>query len=367
MAASVPILATALMISGYGMRDVAALMLTASLVVCGLLLDTGTLVGVAVLTAACAAGMNAVEAYGLLPRAPGPFPWLRQSLDAAIIVGVTALGVRLIAERLRRSYEALRRDQAALRRSEERYRSLIELAADAICIRAEDGTILEANGRACELTGYARDELIGRTARVALRALRSAASPFDGTRAGRAARSWSPSTPLSRRDGSTVPVEISSRRMPDGTLPVHPARRQRAAPRRGRSARARGPSAAVAEDGGDRPPGRRRRPRLQQPADGDHRQPDARDARRAERRAGVPLAARGGQRRLAGGRADAPAARLRPRAGERSAARRPADGRRGHPADARAVDRRGRRAADDAAQRTAASRSWTRGRSSRCC
>ncbi len=216
MAASVPLLATALMISGYGMRDVAALMLTASLVVFGVLLDTGTLAGVAVLTAACVAGMNAADAYGLLPPEPGPFPWLRQSLDAAIIIGVTALGVRLVAEGLRRSYEALRRDQAALRRSEQRYRGLIELAADAICIRAADGTILDANGRAAELTGYTHEELVGRNAEALC-------VPVDGRTAAFTCEArdcdevLTAEHTLRRRDGTPLPVEISSRRMPDGT------------------------------------------------------------------------------------------------------------------------------------------------------
>jgi two-component system, cell cycle sensor histidine kinase and response regulator CckA len=216
LAASVPVLATALMLVGYGMRDVAALLLTASLVVCGLLLDAATLAGVALLTAACAAGMNAAEAYGLLPTPQAPFPWLRQSLDASIIVGVTALGVRLIAVRLRQSYEALRRDQAALRRSEERYRSLIELAADAICIRAEDGTVLEANSRASELTGYARDQLIGRNAEALCAPADPRPSPFDH-RAQQDGEILVAEHDLRRQDGSAVPVEVSSRRMPDGT------------------------------------------------------------------------------------------------------------------------------------------------------
>ena len=41
------LLATALMLVGYGMRDVASLMLTASLVVCGILLDGRTLAAAA--------------------------------------------------------------------------------------------------------------------------------------------------------------------------------------------------------------------------------------------------------------------------------------------------------------------------------
>jgi len=160
--------------------------------------------------------MNVAEAYGLLPIPPGPFPWLRQSLDAVLIVGLTALGVRLVAERLRGSYEALRRDQAALRRSEERSRSLIELAADAICIHAEDGTILEANSRSLELTGYRRDELIGRSAEALSEPSDPRPSPFHHSTQQRG-EVLVAEHDLRRLDGSRVAVEVSSRRMPDGT------------------------------------------------------------------------------------------------------------------------------------------------------
>jgi PAS domain S-box-containing protein len=49
----------------------------------------------------------------------------------------------------------------ALRESERRWRSLVEQASDAILVARYDGPFVEVNSRACEMTGYTRDELLG--------------------------------------------------------------------------------------------------------------------------------------------------------------------------------------------------------------
>ncbi len=57
---------------------------------------------------------------------------------------------------------AEKRSGEALRQSERDYRQLFESAHDAILIiEAGDGAVLEANQRACELYGYAHEELVG--------------------------------------------------------------------------------------------------------------------------------------------------------------------------------------------------------------
>lgn len=55
----------------------------------------------------------------------------------------------------------LQRTIDALRASEQRYRSLFEHASDAIFIGGRDGRLVEANRRACELTGYTPMQLRG--------------------------------------------------------------------------------------------------------------------------------------------------------------------------------------------------------------
>ncbi len=213
LAASLPLLATALMLTGYGMRDVASLILPASLVVCGLLIDGKTLAGVAVLTMLCIAVVIAAESQDLLLAWPGPFPYLRQVLDAMVIVGLTAMGVGLVSEHLRRSYALLLRDEAALRTSEERYRSLIDLAADAIYTCAADGTILEANRRASELSEHPAGELIGRHAASLYEPLGLSSTAREQLAGGETVVE---ERELRRRDGTTVRVEVSFKRMPDG-------------------------------------------------------------------------------------------------------------------------------------------------------
>ena len=55
--------------------------------------------------------------------------------------------------------------EEALRAASERYRALFEQASDPILIRTVDGALLDANARACELLGYAREELVGQRER----------------------------------------------------------------------------------------------------------------------------------------------------------------------------------------------------------
>ena len=119
-----------------------------------------------------------------------------------------------------------------------------------------------------------------------------------------------------------------------------PAGRARALPRRDRAAAARGAARPGGEDGGDRAARRRRRARLQQPADRDlglHGDPA-----RQGRRAGPRAARRDRPRRRAGGRPHAPAARLQPPPGAAPARARPQRDRGRHGADGAADHRRRR-------------------------
>jgi PAS domain S-box-containing protein len=201
--------------SGEAFHDVASLMLPASLVVCGLLLDRASLAFVTAVTIGAAAAVAWAESRGLPPATPRSFG--HDLLDATLILGITSVGVGLMSDQLRRGLARSRRDEAELRRSEERYRGLIELAADAILIGRSDGVVTEVNRRACELTGYDRESLLGlrmerlfsreELARVPLRyeSLGSRGAPLVVERE------------LLRRDGSALPVEMSSKRMPDGS------------------------------------------------------------------------------------------------------------------------------------------------------
>ena len=101
-----------------------------------------------------------------------------------------------------------------LQGSEERYRRLFEESSDAIFIHDLDGKILDVNGRACEMLGYGRDELMEmdiaslhptgeiETSRKALQTiLEREAVRFESK--------------FQRADGETIDVDISSRALGD--------------------------------------------------------------------------------------------------------------------------------------------------------
>jgi PAS domain S-box-containing protein len=103
--------------------------------------------------------------------------------------------------------------------SDDKYRILVEQASDGIAIYDKDGRLMEVNTRACEVLGYSREELIGRNvsdliapenlAEMPLRyeALRSG-QPLLGERV------------LVRKDGTSIPVELSARMLSDGRYQV---------------------------------------------------------------------------------------------------------------------------------------------------
>jgi PAS domain S-box-containing protein len=215
LAVSLPVFAGTLMItSGHGLRDVSVLIMPASLILCGLLLDRLTLVAVTLLTAVCTTAPILAEARGWLPRPTAAHPEA-DVVDAAIILLVTSLGVGLVAGRLRESHARLRRQEAELRASEALYRGLVDLAADAILVSGRGVGIVEANHRAAELTGQSREELLGTAIETLFGPAELARAPlrYDLADQGRILVT---DRVLTRKDGTRVPVETSSRRMPDG-------------------------------------------------------------------------------------------------------------------------------------------------------
>jgi len=124
--------------------------------------------------------------------------------------GFVALSALLIYTVVRRELGARERAEAALTSSEERYRTLVELASDAIIVvDAETGLIIDANRKAGELVGLSREKLVGthqldlhpaaereRCRGIFEEAIRKGALLVE-------------SGCLSHRDGRTLPVEIS--------------------------------------------------------------------------------------------------------------------------------------------------------------
>lgn len=103
-----------------------------------------------------------------------------------------------------------RRTEQALRENEESFRHLVENLHDGIIVAAADGSHLYANRRACEITGYSAEEI----AKIGMTGL---AHPDDIPKlserlARRIAGEDVPNTyetALVRKDGRTVPLEVS--------------------------------------------------------------------------------------------------------------------------------------------------------------
>jgi two-component system cell cycle sensor histidine kinase/response regulator CckA len=104
----------------------------------------------------------------------------------------------------------------ALRRSEEYLRMTIDLAADGIVLGDAEGRISRINARVEEITGRVAGELVGRplAALFAPESLASTPLRFDLVGQGLTVVR---ERDVLRPDGTRVPVETSSRRMPDGT------------------------------------------------------------------------------------------------------------------------------------------------------
>lgn len=103
----------------------------------------------------------------------------------------------------------------AEQQSESRYRVLMEQAADGIAIYDQQGRLVEANPRACEVLGYTREEMLGLTLGDVVDPEDLARTPirYDILNTGQTLIS---ERLLRRKDGSLVPCEISAKLLDDG-------------------------------------------------------------------------------------------------------------------------------------------------------
>ena len=107
--------------------------------------------------------------------------------------------------------------ERALELSEDRYRTLMNEAADAFVLMEIGGRFVEVNPKACELSGYGRDELLARSITDLITPDNLAEIPLrvDELRAGRTVIQ---ERTIRRRDGRATPVEVSARMVADGRI-----------------------------------------------------------------------------------------------------------------------------------------------------
>src|SRR4030095_6736149 len=108
-----------------------------------------------------------------------------------------------------------RRAVHALRAGEERYRTFLDVAADALMVHTQDGTVVDVNRQACESLGYTSQELIG---------MKPAAfdAGIDETGLRRVIEQVAAGDPVTfetqwrRKDGTVFPVEVRGRQFRHG-------------------------------------------------------------------------------------------------------------------------------------------------------
>jgi PAS domain S-box-containing protein len=209
----------------------ALLALPAVLLATGLLLNLRLLFGVALLMVATVVGMVTVEhsEWGWIRT--GPSRTHAESLDALIVIGFSIVSVGLftrdICEALRRAREQeeklevstaeLRRQADTLQGNAQKLQMAMELAVEGVVHADSAGRIADANTRAGEITGHAREELIGRSFMEFFGRDELDRNPprWDALEQG---RSVTAERYLTRKDGSRILVEMTSQRLPDRTL-----------------------------------------------------------------------------------------------------------------------------------------------------
>lgn len=124
--------------------------------------------------------------------------------------GFVALSALLIYTVVRKEFGARERAETALASSEERYRTLVELASDAIIVvDVETGLIIDANRKAGTLVGLPRERLVGMPQLDLHPAAERDRCRGIFEEALRKGELLVESGCLSHRDGRTLPVEVS--------------------------------------------------------------------------------------------------------------------------------------------------------------
>ncbi len=133
----------------------------------------------------------------------------------AIIIGITGIVLSwnfTLHRRIAAKTRELKGELEERRRAEENYRFLLEHAADGILMGDLSGAVIDANERILMLSGYRKEELLGRNIAVLFeeRELKKAPLRYDLLDVG---RSLLVERTLRRSDGSFVDIEMNSKKL----------------------------------------------------------------------------------------------------------------------------------------------------------
>ncbi len=132
-------------------------------------------------------------------------------LFATLVACTTVVALALLAV----SAAPLDRTHIALEASRSRTRELVQQAPEGIFVAALDGRYTDVNRAGCEMLGFSREELVGKTIVDLIPTEdigRLAASKEQLLRGGAEVSEWR----LRRKDGTYLPVELNAQILPDG-------------------------------------------------------------------------------------------------------------------------------------------------------
>ena len=145
-----------------------------------------------------------------LGHANGSWRWIE-------VIGTNLLGepgVQAVVANFR-DITGQKEAEEKLRLSEEQLRTLVEQASDGIFVTDAFGIILEVNSRGRKMLGYEREELIGKRLRSLVARPGERISFLQSRRLLRGERVVA-EREIRRKDGTSITVEVSSGRLPDG-------------------------------------------------------------------------------------------------------------------------------------------------------
>ncbi len=129
--------------------------------------------------------------------------------------GLVAVVVRARGERLEEDVAERRHAEDALQKSESKFRALFDHAPEGVFIADIDGRCTDVNAAACQMLGYECGELVGR---MILDILPGEDPPRLIEARETVAPGWVEvwEWTLKRKDGALIPVEVTSKTLPDG-------------------------------------------------------------------------------------------------------------------------------------------------------
>ncbi|MBI4331846.1 MAG: PAS domain S-box protein [Chloroflexi bacterium] len=140
--------------------------------------------------------------------------WFWGEINSAVIKDDKANPTGFIA--IIRDITERKRIEKALEESEERYRRLYDEAPVGYISVSRNGSLLQANGRACEMCGYSVDELAGRRILDLFPETPETRATADALARGLSAgREWRGESQLLRKGGSPVWADVSIRPIAD--------------------------------------------------------------------------------------------------------------------------------------------------------